>query len=104
MSRGRLTTLPDISLSCINQIICLQLHPEDRVMDIFIRDEAEHAYSYSSFFDVRPMTYYVETEPDIMHVFDIISYKRAACVIKMFHHAFHQKTFVQGISRYLKKL
>ncbi|XP_064552953.1 aminopeptidase N isoform X2 [Drosophila montana] len=79
------------------------LHPEDRVMDIFIRDEAEHAYSYSSFFDVRPMTYYVETEPDIMHVFDIISYKRAACVIKMFHHAFHQKTFVQGISRYLKK-
>ncbi|XP_023179743.2 aminopeptidase N [Drosophila hydei] len=79
------------------------LHPEDNVMEIFNRDEAEHAYSYSSFFDVRPMTHYVETESDIMKVFDIISYKRAACVIKMFHHAFHQKTFVQGINRYLKK-
>ncbi|XP_017961021.1 endoplasmic reticulum aminopeptidase 1 isoform X3 [Drosophila navojoa] len=78
------------------------LHPEDSVMEIFNSDEAVHAYSYSSFFDVRPMTYYVETESEIMKVFDIISYKRAACVIKMFHHAFHQKTFVQGINRYLK--
>ncbi|XP_043071150.1 puromycin-sensitive aminopeptidase-like protein isoform X2 [Drosophila grimshawi] len=84
-------------------LITDMLHPEDHVMDIFMKDEAEHAFSYSNFFDVRPMTYYVETEADIMNVFDIISYKRSACVIKMFHHAFHQKTFVRGISHYLKK-
>lgn len=72
-------------------------------MNMFIREESDLAFTYSSFFDVRPMTYYVETEADIMNVFDIISYKRAACVIRMFHHAFRQKTFVRGISQYLKK-
>lgn len=72
-------------------------------MDLFIRDEVDNAISYSNFFDVRPMTSYVETEADIMNVFDIISYKRAACVIRMFHHAFRQKTFVHGIRQYLKK-
>ncbi|KAL7727698.1 hypothetical protein ACLKA6_008037 [Drosophila palustris] len=84
-------------------IITDLLYPNQNVMDKFFKDEAEHAYSYSSFLDVRPMTFYVETEQEIMNVFDIISYKRSACVIKMFHHAFHQKTFVSGISRYLKK-
>lgn len=84
-------------------IITDLLYPNQHVMDIFFRDEAEHAYSYSSFLYVRPMTFYVESEADIMNAFDIISYKRSACVIKMFHHAFHQKTFVSGITRYLKK-
>ncbi|XP_034487523.1 endoplasmic reticulum aminopeptidase 1 isoform X2 [Drosophila innubila] len=84
-------------------IITDLLYPNQNVMDKFFRDEAEHAYSYSSFLDVHPMTYYVETEMDIMNAFDIINYKRSACVIRMFHHAFHQKTFVSGISRYLKK-
>ncbi|XP_062123578.1 aminopeptidase N isoform X1 [Drosophila sulfurigaster albostrigata] len=79
------------------------IYPNDHVMDIFLRDEAEYAYSDSSLFPARPMTHYVETEPDIMNVFDVISYKRAACVIKMFHHAFHQKTFVSGIRTYLNK-
>ncbi|ALC45618.1 CG5849, partial [Drosophila busckii] len=84
-------------------IITDLLYPKDKVMDMFIHDEADHAFSYSSFFDVRPMTSYVETEEDILNVFDIISYKRSACVIKMFHHALHQKTFVRGVSNYLRK-
>ncbi|KAH8311148.1 hypothetical protein KR044_004571, partial [Drosophila immigrans] len=79
------------------------IYPNDHVMEIFLKDEAEYAYMDSSFFTARPMTHYVETEPDIMGVFDIITYKRAACVIKMFHHAFHQKTFVRGITGYLNK-
>lgn len=80
-----------------------KLHPNQHVMNIFIRDELDLAFTYSNFFDVRPMTYYVESEADIMNLFDIISYKRSACVIRMFHHAFRQKTFVHGISQYLKK-
>ncbi|SPP82967.1 aminopeptidase N isoform X1 [Drosophila guanche] len=79
------------------------LYPEDKVMDMFVSDEGDRAYSYNSFFDVRPMTSYVETEKEIMAIFDIITYKRAACVIKMFHHAFKQKIFVRGISRFLEK-
>ncbi|KAH8342030.1 hypothetical protein KR059_009357 [Drosophila kikkawai] len=79
------------------------LYPEDKVMDIFVADEADRAYSYNSFFDVRPMSSYVEKEKDIMAAFDIITYKRAACVIKMFHHAFRQKIFVRAISRFLEK-
>ncbi|KAH8293676.1 hypothetical protein KR054_002727 [Drosophila jambulina] len=79
------------------------LYPEDKVMDMFVADEADRAYSYNSFFDVRPMSSYVEKEKDIMAAFDIITYKRAACVIKMFHHAFRQKTFVRSISRFLEK-
>jgi len=72
-------------------------------MDAFIAFEADSAYSYNSFFDVRPMSHYVEGDKDIMAVFDIISYKRAACVIKMFHNAFRQKLFVRGISHFLEK-
>lgn len=72
-------------------------------MDMFVADEADRAYSYNSFFDVRPMTSYVEKEKDIMAAFDIITYKRAACVIKMFHHAFRQKLFVKAISHFLEK-
>ncbi|KAH8298704.1 hypothetical protein KR018_005327 [Drosophila ironensis] len=79
------------------------LYPEDKVMDMFVKDEADRAYSYNSFFDVRPMTSYVEKESEIMGAFDIITYKRAACVIKMFHHAFRQKVFVRAISHYLDK-
>ncbi|XP_043653069.1 endoplasmic reticulum aminopeptidase 1 [Drosophila teissieri] len=79
------------------------INPDDKMMDMFINHEAESAYSYNSFFDVRPLTYYVEGEQDIMGVFDIISYKRGACVIKMFHHAFRQKPFVRGISHFLEK-
>ncbi|KAH8346510.1 hypothetical protein KR084_001714 [Drosophila pseudotakahashii] len=79
------------------------LYPEFEIMDVFISQEADSAFSYNSFFDVRPMTYYVEGDKDIMKVFDIISYKRAACVIKMFHNAFRQKLFVRGISHFLEK-
>ncbi|KAH8358875.1 hypothetical protein KR093_002949, partial [Drosophila rubida] len=79
------------------------IYPNDHIMELFVRNEAEYAYSRSSLITARPMTHYVETEPDIMSVFDIISYKRAACVIKMFHHAFHQKTFARGIGEYLNK-
>ncbi|KPU79781.1 uncharacterized protein Dana_GF18035, isoform D [Drosophila ananassae] len=79
------------------------LYPEEKVMDMFVADEADRAYSYNSFFDVRPMTSYVEKEKDIMAAFDIITYKRAACVIKMFHHAFRQKLFVKAISHFLEK-
>ncbi|KAH8335671.1 hypothetical protein KR074_008771 [Drosophila pseudoananassae] len=79
------------------------LYPEDKVMDMFVADEADRAYSYNSFFDVRPMTSYVEKEKDVMATFDIITYKRAACVIKMFHHAFRQKLFVKAIGHFLEK-
>ncbi|XP_017058643.1 aminopeptidase N [Drosophila ficusphila] len=79
------------------------LYPEMKFMDIFMVAEADSAYTYNSFFEVRPMSSYVESEKDIMGVFDLISYKRAACVIKMFHHAFRQKLFVRGISRFLEK-
>ncbi|XP_030369375.1 endoplasmic reticulum aminopeptidase 1 [Scaptodrosophila lebanonensis] len=78
------------------------LYPEQKVMEFFITEIAERAYTYN-YLAVRPMTHYVEKESDIMSLFDIITYQRAACVIKMFHHAFHQKTFVRGISHYLQK-
>ncbi|XP_054725825.1 aminopeptidase N [Anastrepha obliqua] len=78
------------------------LYPEYKTMDFFLTDIAERAYSYN-YMTVRPMTYYVEKESEIISVFDIISYQRAACVIKMFHHAFNQKTFVRGVSNYLRK-
>jgi len=80
-----------------------QIYPNDKMMDMFMTHEADSAYSYNSFFDVHPMSHYVEGEKDIMGVFDIISYKRGACVIKMFHHAFRQKLFVRGISHFLEK-
>ncbi|XP_037949814.1 aminopeptidase N-like isoform X1 [Teleopsis dalmanni] len=78
------------------------LYPEYKVMDFFLTDIAERAYGFN-FISVRPMTYYVETESEIISIFDIISYQRAACVIKMFHHAFDQKTFLRGINRFLRK-
>nr|XP_036212717.1 aminopeptidase N isoform X2 [Bactrocera oleae] len=78
------------------------LYPEYKIMDFFLIEIAERAYSYN-YMTVRPMTYYVENETAILSTFDIISYHRAACVIKMFHHAFNQKTFVHGISQYLRK-
>ncbi|XP_016961227.1 endoplasmic reticulum aminopeptidase 1 [Drosophila biarmipes] len=84
-------------------VITDMLYPDGKVMDAFITLEADSAYSYNSFFDVRPMSLYVEGDKDIMAVFDIISYKRAACVIKMFHNALRQKVFVRGISHFLEK-
>ncbi|EDW84910.1 uncharacterized protein Dwil_GK12886 [Drosophila willistoni] len=89
--------------SYFSYVITDMLYPELKVMDFFADSEADRAYSYNSFLDVRPMTSYVETEAEIVSAFDIITYKRAACVIKMFHHAFHRKTFVSGISGFLSK-
>ncbi|XP_017073624.2 endoplasmic reticulum aminopeptidase 1 [Drosophila eugracilis] len=79
------------------------LYPKQNMMEVFMEHEADSAYSYNSFNDVRPMSHYVEGDKDIINVFDIISYKRGACVIKMFHHAFRQKLFVRGITHFLEK-
>uniref|UniRef100_A0A1A9W2N7 Aminopeptidase n=1 Tax=Glossina brevipalpis TaxID=37001 RepID=A0A1A9W2N7_9MUSC len=85
-------------------IIIDMLHPEFQSMEYFLVEIAAKAYSYNEYsMRPHPMTYYVEHENDIRSVFDIISYQKAACVIKMFHHAFNQKTFMQGINHYLNK-
>ncbi|KAH8382810.1 hypothetical protein KR009_005338 [Drosophila setifemur] len=99
-----LVSRENVQLKCNNKgnPIC-QLYPEEKVMYLFVSDVADSAYSYNSFFDVRPMTSYVEREQEIMSVFDIITYKRSACVIRMFHHAFRPKIFLAAISHYLDK-
>lgn len=85
-------------------IIIDMLHPEFQSMEYFLVEIAAKAYSYNEYsMRPHPMTYYVEHENDIRSVFDIISYQKAACVIKMFHHAFNQETFMQGINHYLIK-
>ncbi|CAD6995180.1 unnamed protein product [Ceratitis capitata] len=76
------------------------LYPDYKIMDYFLIYVADDAYSTIG---IRPMTYYLENSSEIRKVFDSITYHRAACVIKMFHHAFNQKTFVRGISQYLRK-
>ncbi|KAL9898322.1 uncharacterized protein ACN427_006527 [Glossina fuscipes fuscipes] len=85
-------------------IIIDLLHPEFQSMEYFLVEIAAKAYSYNEYsMRPHPMTYYVENENDIRSVFDIISYQKAACVIKMFHHAFNQRTFMRGINHYLIK-
>ncbi|XP_037811881.1 uncharacterized protein LOC119603780 [Lucilia sericata] len=80
------------------------LHPEYKSMEYFLIETADRAYSYNEFnMSPHPMTHYVETDRDITMIFDIISYSKAACVIRMFHHAFNQKTFVRGIQSFLTK-
>ncbi|KAL5284040.1 hypothetical protein ACFFRR_006359 [Megaselia abdita] len=51
----------------------------------------------------RPMTFFVEKENQIKLVFDMVSYQRAASVIKMFHHALDKPVFDRGITNYLEK-
>ncbi|XP_073820885.1 aminopeptidase N [Musca autumnalis] len=88
----------------LSHVIIDMLHPEFKPLEYFIMDTAYRAYSYHKYSTRwRAMTHYVEEEKDIAGIFDLIGYQKAACVIKMFHHAFGEKTFMRGIQQYLKK-
>ncbi|XP_075168368.1 aminopeptidase N [Haematobia irritans] len=87
-----------------SHVIIDMLHPDFKASEFFIMDSAYRAYSYHKY-NTRwhPMTHYVEEEHDIAEIFDLIGYQKAACIIKMFHHAFGQSTFIRGIKIYLNK-
>ncbi|XP_061386744.1 aminopeptidase N [Musca vetustissima] len=87
-----------------SHVIINLLHPEFKPLEYFIMDTAYRAYSYHKYSARwRAMTHYVEEEKEIVDIFDLIGYQKAACVIKMFHHAFGQQTFLRGIQQYLRK-
>uniref|UniRef100_A0A1I8PN20 Aminopeptidase n=2 Tax=Stomoxys calcitrans TaxID=35570 RepID=A0A1I8PN20_STOCA len=88
----------------LSHVIIDMLHPDFKALEFFIMDTAYRAYSYHKYSTRwHPMTHYVEKENEIANIFDLIGYQKAACVIKMFHHAFGSATFVRGIQIYLNK-
>lgn len=59
---------------------------------------------FTFFFDSpgsKPLNFYVETPGDIVKKFDIISYQKGGCVLRMFQEALTVPAFTKGVNYYL---
>jgi aminopeptidase N len=63
-----------------------------------------HDLSTVSYYNSKPMSFYVESPADINERFNFISYGKAAAVLGMFQELLTVETFTRGVGKYLTKM
>lgn len=79
------------------------LHPEWEVWPQFINEGFESALSLDSLRSSHPIQVAVRDALDVNQIFDAISYLKGCSVIRMLANHLGVKTFLKGVSIYLKK-
>jgi aminopeptidase N len=70
----------------------------------FVLNEMQKVMQDDASLTSHPISQPVNQPDEIISVFDAISYKKGASILRMLNEFLGHKTFKQGLTRYLKKL
>jgi aminopeptidase 2 len=82
---------------------CNVFYPEWKVWEGYVTDNLQSALSLDSLRSSHPIEVPVKRADEINQIFDAISYSKGSCVLRMISKYLGEKTFIEGIRRYLKK-
>uniref|UniRef100_A0A182K7R1 Aminopeptidase N n=1 Tax=Anopheles christyi TaxID=43041 RepID=A0A182K7R1_9DIPT len=77
------------------------VEPNIRFSEKFTVDALQPALLFDCDINVRPISYDVQQRADIERMFDIISYQKGGSILRMFHYALGELTFLKGVRRYI---
>ncbi|KAI9834855.1 MAG: hypothetical protein M1819_002763 [Sarea resinae] len=82
---------------------CNAFYPEWKVWQSYVADTLQGALALDSLRSSHPIEVPVKRADEINQIFDAISYSKGSCVLRMISKYLGEKTFIEGIRRYLKK-
>ncbi|KAK6334137.1 Aminopeptidase 2 mitochondrial [Orbilia brochopaga] len=82
---------------------CNVFYPEWKVWESYVADNLQSALSLDSLRSSHPIEVPVKKISEINQIFDAISYSKGSCVLRMVSQYIGEKTFIDGIKKYLKK-
>ena len=81
-----------------------QLHPEYKIFEQFVLDEMQSVMYDDAQQTSHPVYQPADLPEEITSVFDAISYKKGASLLRMLAEFLGHQTFTGGLRRYLKNL
>ncbi|XP_053674118.1 aminopeptidase N-like [Anopheles nili] len=75
--------------------------PEIRFQESFTVEALQAALLVDCDINTRPISYDVENRANIEQMFDIITYQKGGSVLRMFHYALGEQTFLKGVRYYI---
>ncbi|GAA5943340.1 hypothetical protein JCM1841_004805 [Sporobolomyces salmonicolor] len=101
------TTDPSSSLSSLivmGEVIMIQeIEPDWKIHSSFISDHLARALQLDALRSSHPIEMPCPDEDTIQQIFDAVSYSKGASCLKMLSNFVGEKTFLQGVSTYLKR-
>ncbi|XP_049546882.1 thyrotropin-releasing hormone-degrading ectoenzyme-like [Anopheles darlingi] len=82
--------------------ISSELEPSIRFQEKFTVEALQTALLVDSVSTIRPLSYSVPNQSDIMSLFDIIAYQKGGSILRMFHYALGESTFLNGVRHYIR--
>ncbi|XP_035785983.1 aminopeptidase Ey-like [Anopheles albimanus] len=79
-----------------------ELEPSIRFQEKFTVEALQTALLVDSVSTIRPLSYSVPNQADIMQLFDIIAYQKGGSILRMFHYALGASTFLKGVRHYIR--
>uniref|UniRef100_A0AAG5CN50 Aminopeptidase N n=1 Tax=Anopheles atroparvus TaxID=41427 RepID=A0AAG5CN50_ANOAO len=79
------------------------IYPELEIDETYAVEKTQNVFEMDSFGNVRPMTFYVNTQSEIANIFDDIAYDKGGAVLRMFYHALGKETFRRALVMYLQE-
>lgn len=80
-----------------------ELFPEWKVWESYVADSLQQALKLDSLRSSHPVEVPVKRADEINQIFDAISYSKGSSLLKMISRWLGEKTFVKGVSQYLKQ-
>ncbi|XP_058121714.1 aminopeptidase N-like [Anopheles ziemanni] len=77
------------------------VYPELDIDETYAVEKTQNVFEIDSTGNVRPMTFYVNTQNEIAGIFDDIAYDKGGAILRMFYHALGQNTFRRALVLYL---
>src|SRR5437762_3633499 len=82
---------------------CNIFYPEWRVWEAYITDNLQSALSLDSLRSSHPIEVLVKHTDEINQIFNMISYSKGSCILRMISKYIDEDVFIEGIRYYLKK-
>lgn len=83
---------------------CFQVEKDWQIEQAFVLEQLQSIYRYDLSQSSHPLTHTVNKPIEIARMFDPISYKKGASIIRMLRHLIGDESFIAGIRKYLKAL
>ena len=78
-----------------------KFYPEWELWDQFVEDAMNAAMSLDSLKSTHPIDVVVNSPAEIREIFDVISYDKGGCVLRMLEHHVGETNFQKGLKKYL---
>jgi len=80
-----------------------RIHPEYEMFKVFIKDDFAMGMEWDALDSSHPVEVEVKHPDEVDEIFDYISYKKGASIIRMLHNWIGDENFKNGMSKYLSK-